>query len=149
MFVPRKTQYALRAVFELAKRGGRRPVKTAAVAKAQAIPPRFLEVILNQLKQTGFVDSRRGNEGGYFLVCSPGDLTVGEVIRFIQGPAHPVDCFMDNPEGNCPLYGNCVFLPVWEKVHEAISNVYDHTTFQDLIDQEVEAHDKHVPCYSI
>ena len=63
MLVSQKCQYALRALFELAKRNGEGPVKIAAIAKAQAIPPRFLEVILSQLKQGSFVESQRGSEG--------------------------------------------------------------------------------------
>jgi len=137
MFISQKCQYALRAIFELAKRNGQGPVKVAEIAKAQAIPPRFLEVILNQLKQAGFVASQRGNEGGYLLVRAPEDLTVGDVIRFMQGPVAPVGCVEDEPRGDrCPLYEDCVFLPMWEEVRKAILQVYDNTTFQDLLDQE-------------
>ena len=129
-----KCQYALRAIFELAKEHNRGPVKIAEIAKIQAIPQRFLEVILLQLKQGGFVDSLRGNEGGYFLIQSPEVLTVGEIIRFIQGPLAPVSCVMNNfKSSKCTLYEGCVFLPMWEKVQKAVSDVYDGTTFQDLI----------------
>ena len=76
MDVPQKTRYALRAIFELAKYYGQGPVKVINIANAQATPPRFLEVILNQLKRTGLVDSKRGKDGGYFLLRSPGKLTV-------------------------------------------------------------------------
>ncbi len=73
MLVSQKSQYALRAVFELARRNGGLPVKIADIAEAQAIPQRFLEVIMNQLKQGGFVESRRGKRGGYLLARSAGD----------------------------------------------------------------------------
>ncbi len=149
MLVPRKIQYALRAVFELAKHSGRGPVKIAEIAKAQAIPARFLEAILNQLKQAGFVDSRRGKGGGYFLTRSPGRLTVGEVMQFMQGPVRAVDCFAGKSKDSCPLFGNCVFLPMWEKVHEAIEGVYNSTTFRDLVDQEVQKQQEGRPDYSI
>ena len=102
--VSQKCQYALRAVFELAKRHGRGPVRIGAVAKAQAIPPRFLEVILNQLKQAGFVESRRGNEGGYLLARAPERLTVGEIVRFVEGPIRPVTCTPDSTETACSLH---------------------------------------------
>ena len=149
MLVPRKIQYALRAVFELAKHSGRGPVKIAAIAKAQAIPARFLEAILNQLKQAGFVDSRRGKGGGYFLTRSPGRLTVGDVMQFMQGPIRAVDCFAGKSKDSCPLLGNCVFLPMWEKVHEAIEGVYNNTTFRDLVDQEVQKQQEGAGDYSI
>lgn len=140
MFISQKCQYALRAIFELAKFYGLGPVKIAEIAKMEAIPQRFLEVILSQLKQGGFVDSQRGNEGGYFLIRSPGELTVGEVIQFVQGPLGPVDCVMSDSKVNnkrCSLYNNCVFLPMWERIRSAVLDVYEHTTFQNLIDQHI------------
>ncbi len=149
MNVPQKTRYALRAIFELSRHYGKGPVKIIDVAKAQASPPRFLEVILNQLKQGGFVDSKRGKGGGYFLVRSPDKLTVGEVMYFIQGPIRLVECSGDGPEGTCPLLSNCVFLPMWLKVQKAISNVYDQTTFQDFLDDEKQRAERHVLGYSI
>lgn len=149
MLVSRKCQYALRAVFELARRYGQGPVKIAEVARVQAIPPRFLEVILSQLKQGGFVASQRGNEGGYVMARPPGHLKVGEVVRFIEGPISPVSCVSDEPQDRCPLYGDCVFLPMWEKVSGAISDVFDKTTFQDLVDQERQRAEEYVPSYSI
>jgi Rrf2 family protein len=89
MGVSQKCQYALRAVYELASRGSAEPVRIADLAKAQAIPARFLEVIMAQLKQAGVVASRRGNEGGYLLGRPASEITVGKLIRFIDGPTHP------------------------------------------------------------
>ena len=150
MFLSQKCQYALRAIFELAKRKDRQgPVKIAEIAKAQAIPVRFLEVILSQLKQAGFATSQRGSKGGYLLIRSPSELTVGEVIRFMQGPVGPVDCVAGVSKGKCPLYSNCAFLAMWEKVQKAVSDAYDNTTFQDLVDQENQKSKKKAICYSI
>ena len=148
MFVPQKAQYALRAIFELAKRSGRSPVKIADVAEAQAIPPRFLEVILNQLKQAGFVESRRGSEGGYMLSRQPADLSVGDVMRFMQGDMSPVDCIAGRSRSRCPLYGSCVFLPMWQRAGKAISDVLDGTSFKDLLEKEKEP-GQHAPSYAI
>ena len=131
-----KCQYALRAVFEVAKRSGEGPIKIEAIAKAQAIPPRFLAAILNQLKQGGFVQSRRGSDGGYFLSREPGGLSVGEIIRFVEGPVGPVICLTDDPVDSCPLHGKCVFMSMWREAQEAMENVYDNTSFQDLLDRE-------------
>jgi Rrf2 family cysteine metabolism transcriptional repressor len=149
MLISQKCQYALRAIFELAKRNDRGPVKTAEIAEAQAIPPRFLEVILSQLKQAGFVVSQRGSKGGYLLVRSPGELTVGEVLRFMQGPVGPIECVAGSSKDKCPLYGDCAFLPMWEKVRHATSDVYDNTSFQDLLDQEGQRAGRTAICYSI
>lgn len=149
MFLAQKCQYALRAIFELARRSGQGPVKISEIAEVQAIPVRFLEVILSQLKQAGFATSQRGNKGGYLLVCSPGELTVGQVIRFIQGPVGPVECVAGTSRSKCSLYGDCAFLPMWEKVQKAVSDIYDNTTFQDLVDREKQKSKKRVICYSI
>ena len=80
MLISQKSRYALRAILELAKRKSSGHTKIAEVARAQIIPPRFLEVILGQLKQGGFVESRRGSDGGYVLVRSPAGLTVSNVV---------------------------------------------------------------------
>lgn len=149
MLISQKCQYALRAIFELAKRSGQGPVKIAQIAEAQMIPVRFLEVILSQLKQAGFVKSQRGSKGGYTLSRSPGELTVGEVIRFMQGPVGPVDCVVTGSKSKCRLYGSCAFLPMWEKVQSVVSEVYDGTTFQHLVDQEKQQREKQVINYYI
>ncbi|HUS58549.1 MAG TPA: Rrf2 family transcriptional regulator [Planctomycetota bacterium] len=131
-----KNQYALRAIFELAKHYGQGPVKISLIAKEQSIPPRFLEAILGQLKQAKFVDSIRGSQGGYLLLRPPAELSVGEVLRFLGSPIEPVDCFTSNPKTKCGLRGHCVFLPMWDKARKALLDVYDNTSFQDLIDSE-------------
>jgi len=137
-----KCLYALRAVFEVAKRSGQGPVKIDVIAKAQAIPPRFLAAILNQLKQGGFVQSRRGAEGGYFLTRLPETLNVGEIIRFIDGPLAPVACAEEHDSETCTLMGDCVFLPMWREAQEAMEGVYDKTSFQDLIERECEERER-------
>jgi Rrf2 family transcriptional regulator, cysteine metabolism repressor len=148
MLIARKTQYALRAIFQLSKQHNQGPAKIADIAKVQAIPPRFLEVILNQLKQGKFVDSKRGNEGGYFLVRSPDTLTVGEIIRYVHGPLNPVDCIVVGSK-DCELHGRCAFQPMWEKVSQAISDVFDHTTFKNLIETEIARSRDSVAMFSI
>ncbi len=150
MRVSQKCQYALRAIFELAKRSGQGPVKMAEIAEIQAIPPRFLEVILSQLKQAGFVDSQRGNEGGYFLTCELSDLSVGDIIRFVHGSIAPVNCILDDKEDKkCPLYGDCVFLPMWKEAQQAVLDVYDSTTFEVLVERDLQREGQYVPGYVI
>ena len=149
MLVSKRCQYALRAVFELAKHYGQYPLKTAQIAKSQAIPVRFLEVILCELKKAGFVNSQRGNVGGYILVIPPEKLTVGDLIRFIQGPVGPVSCIISDSQESCPLYGDCAFISMWEKVQKSINRIYDSTTYQELVDQERRKEKRYVPSYSI
>jgi Rrf2 family protein len=136
MPISQKCQYGLRAIYELAKNDGGKPLKIAEIARRQVIPLRFLEVILNELKRGGFIRALRGKDGGCTLARSAGDLTVGEVMRFIEGSFAPVGCVSEDNTDHCPLQGRCVFLPVWERAQKALATVYDGTTFQDLIDQE-------------
>jgi Rrf2 family transcriptional regulator, cysteine metabolism repressor len=135
--VSQKCQYAIRAVFELAKRYGKGPVKISEIAQAQGIPLRFLQVILNQLRRGGFIESRRGAEGGYFLARRPEKVTVLEIIQFVEGPLVPIACMTGGrTAGKCILHGNCVFMGMWMRAAKAVSEVYDRTSFQDLIEDE-------------
>ena len=149
MHVSQKCQYALRALFELAKRSADRPTTIGEVAEAQAIPPKFLELILGELRQGGCVESRRGVHGGYLLAVGPAALTVGEVIRFVDGPVAPVRCVAGGKQTDCPLYGNCAFMGMWKRARDAVAEVYDGTTFQDLIDEELASRSEYVPSYCI
>ena len=92
MYVSQRCQYTLRALFELAKRQGSTPVTAAEIAESQAIPPRFLELILQGLRGKGIVDSRRGNQGGYVLTVAPESISVGDIIRTVDGWLAPVEC---------------------------------------------------------
>ena len=145
MSVSLKCQYGLRALFELAKRTGSGPTRIQEIAEAQAIPPRFLENILNQLRRGGFVDSRRGKAGGFMLARSTSQITTLEDIRFLDGPVHPFDCEGDNPVRKCSLGPDCVFMPLWQRARQALENVYGGTTLQDLVDAQAAA----IPDFSI
>ena len=133
---PKKNQYALRAIFELAKHMDQGPVKISEIATAQSIPLRFLEVILNQLKASGIVDSKRGFYGGYFLVKPPKQVSVGDVLRFLSKELSASDCIACVSKTSCPFDGRCAFSSMWIRVKEAAFNIYDRTSFQDLIDRE-------------
>jgi Rrf2 family protein len=133
MNLSQRCQYAVRALWELARHAGDRPVPIAEIAEAQAIPPRFLELILSRLKQPGWVRSYRGIHGGYALAVPPEALTLGQVIRFMEGPLTPVRCVAGQSAQRCPLEGQCVFLDVWQRAEQAVADVYDSTTFIDLV----------------
>src|SRR5690348_18480065 len=80
-----KGEYAMHAIFDLSLQKPGEPIKIADIARRQKIPQKFLELILSGLKQGGFVESRRGAEGGYLLSRPPDSITVGEVLRFVDG----------------------------------------------------------------
>ena len=149
MSVSQKCQYALRAVFELSKRWGNGPTTVADIAEAQAIPPRFLELILGQLKHAGFVESRRGAKGGYLLAVAPGGLTVREVLEYVDGPVAPVRCVLGEDKAECPLEGNCAFMGLWSRARDAVAKVYDETSFENLMEEERASNGKYVASYCI
>ena len=133
MYLTQRNQYALRAIVELARRVGTGPVKVSEIAKAQAIPLRFLEVILGQLKGSGLVDAKRGYHGGYFLLRQPEEITVGSVIRFLQGEPDLKECQICISKRPCPFENDCTFASLWSRVNEAVFSIYDETTIKDLV----------------
>ena len=137
---PKKNQYALRAIFELAKHQGQGPKKISKIAEVQSIPLRFLEVILSQLKGSGLVDSKRGFYGGYYLTRSPDNISVGDVLRFMDKPSSSAHCSACISKGNCPFSGNCAFASMWNQVNDAIFEIYDGTSIQDLLNNEKRIH---------
>jgi Rrf2 family transcriptional regulator, cysteine metabolism repressor len=144
MSVSSKCYYALRAIYALAEHDRSEPMKIAEIAEMEQIPIRFLEAILNQLKGAGFVQSRRGAEGGYLLARPADKLTVGEVMRFVDGPIAPVDCVSQSRPKVCEFPGGCNFFCFWGRVRQAISDVVDKTTFADLIRENKDREHKHV-----
>ncbi|HLJ45950.1 MAG TPA: Rrf2 family transcriptional regulator [Bryobacteraceae bacterium] len=134
-----KGEYALKALFDLALQRATDPVKIADIARRQKIPQKFLELILAGLKQGGFVQSRRGAEGGYLLAKSPDAITVGEVLRQVDGPKRSrTGRSAEDP-----------FIEMWKSVDDAVSAVIDRTTFAELVRRWHEKQTKYVPNWEI
>jgi len=136
-----KGEYALQAIFDLATQKTGEPVKIAGIARRQKIPQKFLELILAGLKQGGFVESRRGAEGGYLLARSADALTVGEVLRFVEGPQAAKSKTRRKPD--------TPFSAMWQQVDRAISGVIDQTTFGGLVREWNERQQRHVHTWEI
>ena len=136
-----KGEYALQAIFDLASNAGAEPVKIAEIARRQKIPQKFLELILASLKQGGFVESRRGAEGGYLLSRRAEQITVGDVLRFIEG--------RQEEKSRQRRQGDSPFADVWERVDAAIDSVLDATTFAQLVREWSERHNRFVPNWEI
>jgi Rrf2 family protein len=136
-----KGEYALRAVFDLASQPAGQPIKIAEIARRQSIPQKFLELILASLKQGGFVESRRGADGGYLLTRHADMLTVGEVLRFVEGRVD--ERARKRSSADSPL------LNLWERVDGAVSDILDSTTFAHLVREWEEQHSRFVPNWEI
>ena len=132
MRVSAKTDYAIRAALELAAAEDERPVKGERIATAQAIPLRFLENILMQLRHAGLVESRRGAEGGYRLARGAGDVTIGEVIRAVEGPLASV---RGEPPESVSYDGAAEHLKtVWIAVRASLRTVLDDLTLAEVVE---------------
>ena len=93
---------------------------------------------MHQLKKSGFVNSKRGYQGGYYLVPKPDELSVGDIIRFLEPSGDAMDCIACVSKENCPFESDCALSPLWEKVAESLFCVYDGTSMKDLVDAEKE-----------
>lgn len=138
MRVSAKTDYAIRAALELAAAPDEKPVKGERIASAQAIPLRFLENILMQLRHAGLVDSRRGAEGGYRLARPAGEVTLADVIRAIDGPLAGVQGV--RPE-TLTFSGTAEPMKdVWIAVRASLRSVLEHVTLADVVSGTLPEH---------
>lgn len=136
-----KADYALQAIFDLALQPPGDPVRIADIARRQKIPQKFLELILASLKQGGFVESRRGAEGGYLLARPADSIMVGEVTRFIDGGRARGSTRRKTPESP--------FTEMWRRVDDAVSSVIDKTSFGELARTWTDRQIKYVPNWNI
>lgn len=134
MKITYRGDYALKAVLDLALHYNQGVVTIHDLAGRADVPVKFLEQVLLDLKKGGFVESRRGINGGYFLSGHPKDIKLGEVIRFIDGPVEPIACIEKGYAG-CKNVYSCVIRQVCKEVAEATSNIIDRVTFEDLAEQ--------------
>lgn len=135
MKVTAKADYAVRALVELAAAGAGTPVKAQRLADAQRIPLRFLLNILGELKAAKLVESRRGSEGGYWLARPPGDVTVADVVRAVEGPLADV---RGMPPELLELSGAAEPMrAVWLSVRASLRRVLEHVTLAQVAADEL------------
>ncbi|MBI4300601.1 MAG: Rrf2 family transcriptional regulator [Chloroflexi bacterium] len=132
-----KGDYATRILMDLSTAGGSKAVSVADLAVRTAIPAKYLEQIMLRLKSAGIVRSKRGVYGGYELAREADSLTVGEVVRIMDGPLAPSLCASRSAHKPCPAYrcpseDGCVLRSLWLEVRDAIASVLDGTTFAEL-----------------
>jgi len=131
----KKSKYGLKALLALAREGTGRPVLIAELAARDAIPKKFLEAILLELKRRRIVDSKKGKGGGYFLRRKPSEVTFGEVIRALDGPLAAVSCVSQTayrPCDECPDEQTCGVRLAMKEVRDATAEILDHTSLADV-----------------
>jgi Rrf2 family protein len=134
-------EYALLAILDLAMQHQGEPVKISSIARRQKIPQKFLELILAGLKQGGFVESRRGAEGGYLLARAPEAISVGEVLRYMEGGRSQKSESRRRPDSP--------FGAMWHEVETALSGILDKNTFAEVSRRWAERQARYVPNWEI
>ena len=131
----RKSKYGLKALLLLAADAGRGPVLVAELAEREQIPKKFLEAILLDLKRHGLVHSKKGKGGGYLLSRRPADITIGQVIRVLDGPLALVPCASQTAYRRCEECideQTCGVRQAMKEVRDATARILDNTTLAGL-----------------
>ena len=128
-------KYGVRALFEIARNFGKGPLAIKEIAERQKISLSYLEQILHRLGKAGIIESVRGPHGGYELARKPADLTIGDVIRVLEGPIALSHCLEPGEGGNCYQADDCVARMVWSRVGAKIEEALDSITFEQLLKQ--------------
>ncbi len=133
----KKSEYSLRALIEFTRHYGKGRLQRQDIAKRQHIPVEFLEQILLELKHAGLLASRRGVSGGYILIKPPHQITLGQVIRLLDGPLAPISCVSKTAYqkcSDCPyaMKPRCPLQQVMGQVRHAIAQILDHYTLSDF-----------------
>ncbi|HEY0789809.1 MAG TPA: Rrf2 family transcriptional regulator [Chthoniobacterales bacterium] len=138
MKLSKRGEYALRALidFGLAQASGRPLLQVNELASKEDLPVKFLEQILMQLKAGGYLESRRGKHGGYLLALPPQGISIGQVVRLIDGPLAPIACVSQTAyeRCTCPDEEHCGLRMLMMDVRNAISDILDRFTLADVVE---------------
>ncbi len=131
-----KGKYGVRAVFEIARNYGNGPITIKEIADRQGISFSYLEQILHKLGKAGLIDSVRGPAGGYLLARKPSKLTIGDIVRALEGPIALSHCLEPGENEECNQAEDCVAKMVWTRVGAKIEEALDSISFDDLLHQQ-------------
>ncbi len=136
MRISYKTDYALKAILHLSGNYPNKIDHIKDISQKQDIPKKFLEQVLLLLKNGGFVLSKKGPNGGYFLKKAPDQITIGDIIRHIDDSVSPISCIETGNGETCDFSSICVFRQVFNDVEKAISDIIDNIDFKELLIKE-------------
>ena len=135
MKISTKGRYGLRAAIDLALNGGEQAVSINEIALRQQLSESYLEQLMAKMRKADIVKSVRGAQGGYKLARPAKDISVGDVLRSLEGDLRPVDCSALMNEGGCSGSDICITKYVWSRIDESINDTVNSITLQDLIDR--------------
>lgn len=130
-----KGRYGLRAIIDLARYSESEPVSISSISARQDISERYLEQLVALLKKAGLVKSIRGASGGYVLAKDVNDISVGDVLRALEGDLELVKCPAFESEGGCRSSGECVTKYVWKRINESINQTVDNMKLAELVNE--------------
>ena len=133
MKVSTRTRYGIRAILDLAEYSGEGPLQLRIIAQHQDISIKYLEQLMAILRSAGFIRSIRGAKGGYVLAKAPNEIRLDDVFKCLEGPVVTADCV--ESEEYCARATDCVVKDVWAQVEQAVRNVLQSITLQDLVDR--------------
>ncbi len=135
-----KSRYGLRALFDMAYHAGTLPAQIKDISRRQAISPRYLEQIFQDLKKAGLLKSKRGPQGGYQLARKPHEITVREVVEAAEGQMTLVDCSKEEGgrKKKCEFDNQCVTQRVWNEASRQLNAYLESVTLKDLCDDARE-----------
>lgn len=125
-----RSRYGTRMVLDIAQNGGSGPVRIGDIAKRQNISVKYLEKLIRELRDAGYIRSRRGPKGGHMLTRSAEEIAVGEVVQVLEGEPGLVDCVAGHP---CERSGECLTRCLWQEASEAMYAKLNSITFADLV----------------
>ena len=128
-----KGRYGLRAMIDLARYSEEEPVSISSIAARQDISERYLEQLVGLLKKAGLVRSIRGATGGYVLAKSTGEISVGDVLRALEGDITPVECAGIGSSQQCTSSSQCVSKIVWKRINDSINETVDSINIGELV----------------
>lgn len=128
-----KGKYGLRAIIDLARYSENEPVSISSIASRQDISERYLEQLVALLKKAGLVKSIRGASGGYVLAKDMNEVSVGDVLRALEGDIEPVKCMAFDEHGGCSISGECVTKYVWQRINDSINQTVDNIKLSELV----------------
>ena len=135
MKISTKGRYGLRALIDLAQYSEIEPVSINSIAMRQGISERYLEQLMTLLKKAGLIKSIRGAGGGYVLAKDMNDISVGDVLRALEGNLETVECTAYSTEDSCEAAGGCVTKYVWQRINESINRTVDEINLKQLVDE--------------
>lgn len=144
-----KGDYALKIILDLSVHYGEGLVQIRDIAKRQDIPGKFLEQIILLLKSAKYIRTQRGPAGGIALSVPPDKITLGKIIRLIDGPTAPVACASSSGYARCGFEPGCVFRDVWLEVRKKTNDIIDNITFEDMAKKETKIKKQKALHYSI